>query len=594
KLLTSGARTVLPRQQTLRAVVDWSWDLLDEAERTVLREVSVFAGSWDLPAAEAVCTAPATDLIGALVDKSLVVAVPGGTDPSTGMRYRCLETIHEYAAERAAETPELLAAAEARHTVFFADLVERAEPMIRSADQLPWIARLETELDNIMAALQRTIDAGDAESAIAIVLNAGWFWWLRNYHREGAGWMGRVLRLAPTRLPAEDDPLYWPWMNLRLLHLHLASESGSPEARGDWVDREYIDALRTAFSQDVPEAGRFPGLIWPFTVFLVDGRHEDALIPLSRTVDNCRRNGSEWDLGVILMFRTHMAVDMLGNLSGVDEDLAELRELSRRVGDRWMRAQVCSAAGEAAMARSNHDAARAEYAEALRLAQEVGAFAEVPFLMARLAEVCYREGDGEGAARTLDEAAREADRSGVMDSRAYVRLLRALMAVDEGKIAEARRMCDAARAEASHGTPPPQFNAVLGAVEARILGAESGPGTGLASLVLTAREAVAAQCSEVVVASLADCAAALLSELGEHERATRVLATGTALRRERARPMPEATDAERVERVARAALGPAGYERERAEGAALTTDELVAELAEPLRGEPNRRRPATP
>lgn len=104
RLLTSGSRTVLPRQQTLRAVVDWSWDLLDEPERTLLRELSVFAGGWDLEAAEAVCTGPVADLVGALVDKSLVVAAPCEGDGGDGMRYRMLETIHEYATERAAES----------------------------------------------------------------------------------------------------------------------------------------------------------------------------------------------------------------------------------------------------------------------------------------------------------------------------------------------------------------------------------------------------------------------------------------------------------------------------------------------------------
>lgn len=105
RLLTSGSRTVLPRQQTLRAVVDWSWDLLDEPERTLLRELSVFAGGWDLEAAEAVCTGPVAELVGALVDKSLVVAAPCERGDGGGMRYRMLETIHEYATERAAELP---------------------------------------------------------------------------------------------------------------------------------------------------------------------------------------------------------------------------------------------------------------------------------------------------------------------------------------------------------------------------------------------------------------------------------------------------------------------------------------------------------
>ncbi|KOG40388.1 AfsR/SARP family transcriptional regulator, partial [Streptomyces resistomycificus] len=204
RLLTSGSRTVLPSQQTLRAVVDWSWDLLDEPERTVLREVSVFAGGWDLEAAEAVCTGPVTDLIGALVDKSLLVATPSERPGTAGMRYRMLETIHEYALERAAESPELRAAAERRHRAWVRALVEEAEPLLRSAAQLPWISRLETELDNIRAALHRALAAGAEEEAGALALAMGWFCWLRNYRREGAEWVARTLSLGATldRSPA--------------------------------------------------------------------------------------------------------------------------------------------------------------------------------------------------------------------------------------------------------------------------------------------------------------------------------------------------------------------------------------------------------
>ncbi|MEU9386311.1 BTAD domain-containing putative transcriptional regulator, partial [Streptomyces sp. NPDC048279] len=176
RLLTSGSRTLLPRQQTLRAVVDWSWDLLDEGERTVLREVSVFAGGWDLTAAEAVCTGPVADLVGALVDKSLIVATPDGPDGTGGMRYRMLETIHEYADERAAEVPGLRAAAERRHGAWARALVEEAAPELRSAEQLPWIRRLETDLDNIRAALDRAVRAGDEALAGRIVLAVSWFW----------------------------------------------------------------------------------------------------------------------------------------------------------------------------------------------------------------------------------------------------------------------------------------------------------------------------------------------------------------------------------------------------------------------------------
>ncbi|CAM5656378.1 Multi-domain regulator OS=Streptomyces glaucescens OX=1907 GN=SGLAU_10240 PE=3 SV=1 [Streptomyces glaucescens] len=127
------------------------------------------------------------------------------------MRYRLLETIHEYAAERAAEAPEQRAAAERRHRAWVRALVEEAEPQLRSAGQLPGISRLETELDNIRAALHRATAAADEAEATAITLAMGWFWWLRNYRQEGVHWVDRVLRLAagpahPT-LPARRGSL---------------------------------------------------------------------------------------------------------------------------------------------------------------------------------------------------------------------------------------------------------------------------------------------------------------------------------------------------------------------------------------------------
>ncbi|MEV0445619.1 BTAD domain-containing putative transcriptional regulator [Streptomyces spectabilis] len=602
RLLTSGSRTALPRQQTLRAVVDWSWDLLDDAERTVLREVSVFAGGWDLEAAEAVCTGPAADLIGALVDKSLVVATPGVGPDGPDMRYRMLETIHEYATERAAETPALRAAAEDRHGAYVRALVERAEPLLRSAEQLPWIRRLETELDNIRAAMHRAVEHRDEERATALALGMGWFWWLRNYRTEGADWIGHILdreRAAGAAEPPpgasplaagaagfeadladEDHPLYWSRMGLRMLHLFLTVEARPSEVLADDRARQYIFRVRDVLARPLPASGRFPGLLWPFTMYFLD-EPQNVVPSLDAAVANCRRFGGDWEVAITLMFRVHTVIDRPGHLVGVDEDLLELRELARRVGDRWLRAQVSSAAGEAAMVRGHHADARGEYEEALRLADEVGAHAETPFLLARLAEIAYRDGDREQALKGLDEASAEADRFGLMESRAFVSLMRASLAIDDGDAARARALCDAARAEGERGTMPPQFAAGLGHVEARITAAESGPGAGLAVLADVLRTALYHRCSEPVTASLVDAGAVLFLRLGDHVRAVRLLALATRWRGSHERPAPDRAQAERVEAEAREALGPRAYERERAAGDALTVDEVLAELAPP-------------
>ncbi|MFE9835934.1 BTAD domain-containing putative transcriptional regulator [Streptomyces sp. NPDC005551] len=603
RLLTSGSRTVLPRQQTLRAVVDWSWDLLDERERTVLCEASVFAGGWDLAAAEAVCTGPAADLVGALVDKSLIVATPYEDGAGGGMRYRMLETIHEYAAERADEVPGLRAAAERRHRAWARALVEEAEPQLRSAGQLPWIRRLETELDNIRAALRRAVLAGAEEEAGSLALAMCWFWWLRNYRQEGAEWTGRILRLGvvldaggdlsasdaadPVRAylagadSEETHPLHRMRMRLRMQELFLLAEAQPLEVLRDRFSPEYIRRVIGVFEKGGPDAAVMPGLVWPLAVHFL-GLSEDLRPALDASVANCRRYGGDWERGVTLMFRTHMIVDSPGGLHGIDGDLAELRTLSRRVGDRWMRAQVCSAAGEAATARGRFEEARSEYAEALRLAREVSAHVETPFLMARLAEIAFRSGDRTGALAALDEASAAADRHGVTDSRAFILVLRAHMALEDGEPDRARELYEAARAESGRGTPPPQFLAVLGQIDALVTATEAGPERGLAKLAETLRQALDTRCAEWVTASLVESAARLFADMDDLPRAVRLLAAAGHWRGVHPRPMPERCHAERVEADALTSLGPRRCESERGRGADFTPDDALRELKEAL------------
>ncbi|MFD7339359.1 ATP-binding protein [Streptomyces violascens] len=569
RLLTSGSRTVLPRQQTLRAVVDWSWDLLDETERAVLRRASVFAGGWDLAAAQAVCGA--TDDLAALVDKSLVIAVPA--PDGTGMRFRMLETIHEYAAERAAETPEVLREAADAHTAHYRELARRAEPRVRSREQLPWIGRLETELDNIRAVLRRTTTppTADESAATELALAMGWFWWLRNYRTEGAAWGLAVAGLSPAATD-ESDPRYWPRLHLDLLRFFLLSDAHPREGLDKPVVQDRLVQLRKAFEAGGPESARFPGLLWPFTTFFTD---TPALVreSIDAVVANCRLHGDAWARGVALMFRTHMAIDTPGGFAGIDDDLAELRELGRRVGDRWMRAQVASAAAEAAMMRGRPEQAKPAYEEALQLAREVGAHHEAPFLIARIAELAYRSGDLDSAEKSLAEASTEADRYRVGDAAPHIDSLLATIALDRGEPAAARVLREEAVALARTGPLPPHFAALLDSLGARITAAESGPLPGLRAMA-DALRAAAAECTEIVLAHLAGRAAQFLGDLDEHALAVRVLAAATAWRAGIPRSVPEQAMEDSVTSRARDALTPKSYEAESSAGSALTPAEV--------------------
>ncbi|MCT4357157.1 winged helix-turn-helix domain-containing protein [Streptomyces sp. Je 1-79] len=574
RLLTSGSRTVLPRQQTLRAVVDWSWDLLDTDERALLRQVSVFTGGWDLAAAEAL--APnAADVLGALVDKSLVVAAP--TDEGE-MRYRLLETIHEYAAERAAERPALLAAAETAHTAHFTALAERAEPLLRSGEQLPWIRRIETDLDNIRAALHRTIvSAPDEAAAHRLVFAMGWFWWLRNYRPEGMAWVEQTVGLGEDP-DDREDPRYWPRMELRMLSFFLSAESRAvADLRDDPEASALVRRVREAFGERPgPRSARFPGLLWPFTAYLTeDAPTIRAMLDLS--VETCRRYGGEWEIGVSLMFRTHLVIDMPGGMPGVDENLAELRALSRRVGDRWMRAQVASAAAEANTMRGRYEEAGEAYEEALGLAREVGAHAESPFLIARLAELSYRSGDMDAAEKGLDEAAAEVARHHVNnDTETFVGLMRALIALHRGEVRSARAHLDEVGRLVMTGTPPPHMDAALVGLSARVSAYEGRGVAAVAEAVEALRLALGAQCADFVTVHLAEGVATTLALSGAHTLAVRALGAVDTWRAAIPRSVPELREVEELMDRARTSMDETHRAKAYAEGAGLSPADVIA------------------
>ncbi|WP_260639460.1 AfsR/SARP family transcriptional regulator [Streptomyces angustmyceticus] len=557
RLLTSGSRTALPRQQTLRAVVDWSWELLDEPERALLRRLSVFAGGCTLPAAEAVCGEPAEDvlgLLGALVDKSLLVVDHRGAEP----RYRMLETIHAYSRERAAGRPEEHERTLARHTRHFLDFVTDAEPRLRSAEQLPWLARTEAEVDNVRAVLHRALTGRDVDTAERVVLAMGWFWWLRNYREEGASWVDRTAALhpAPEHL-ADTDPVFWAQMELRLLRLFLLQDQRLDRQADIPVNRALIDRLLTANRDPHPRSARFPGLLWPFTALFL-GNYDEILSLMDGAVATTRALGGSWELGISLMFRTHLAFDLPGGLESAEADEPELTALARRVGDRWMLAQVASATGQIRQLRGRYDEARTAYEEALALTSELGAHPEGPFLLARLAELHFAAGDVDGAEKALIRADEQAVEWGVQDPQAFNHLLRARIALWHGRPEAAHEACEAARAAAALGTPPPYFAVVLDALAGRVA-AETGE---LTEALSRCHEALSfgltLNCTPPVLAAAVESAAPALRRAGRPDDAARLLGAADAWRGDLPRTVPEQADVRHTAATLRAVLDDAG------------------------------------
>lgn len=213
-LLTGGSQAVLPRHQTLRTMVDWSWDLLSDTEQILLSRLSVFAGSMSLEAVEAVCvgndvdTDNLLDLLTALVNKSLVIA---RQEQGQEARFRLLETIRQFAWERL-ETTGHANHFRDRHLAYMRQLADRAEQELVRADQAKWMKRLDLELDNMRAALTWARET-DVEAGLRIA-TALWRFWHHGYIREGEAWFTQLLDLQELVTP--DVKVKALWMYGRL------------------------------------------------------------------------------------------------------------------------------------------------------------------------------------------------------------------------------------------------------------------------------------------------------------------------------------------------------------------------------------------
>ncbi len=211
-LLTDGGRTAAPQQRTLRATVDWSYDLLSEEEQILFRRLSVFAGGFTLVAAEEVCSGAGVekgavlDLLSGLVQKSLLMVVLGGA--GTDNRYRMLETIRAYALEKLDVSGEE-AALRSRHAAYFLELAEESEPQLLGPEQAKWLERLECEHDNSWSALLWLGERGEVERALR--LGSSWrFWWFRGHFAEGRSRLSALLEMpgAQTRTAERAKALH--------------------------------------------------------------------------------------------------------------------------------------------------------------------------------------------------------------------------------------------------------------------------------------------------------------------------------------------------------------------------------------------------
>ncbi|MEV4614301.1 BTAD domain-containing putative transcriptional regulator [Kitasatospora sp. NPDC049258] len=501
-LLTAGSRTLLPRQQTLRAVVDWSWDLLGKRERAVLRRFAVFAGGCTLESAEQVLAdgaeVPAeevADLLLSLVDKSLLVAGLGRQP-----RYWLLETIHEYAAERLAESGEEAEVA-GRHTASYRELVRTADQRMHGPGQLHWLAVLEREQDNVRAALRRVVDAGDEQQALVIALGMSWFWSLRDFRKEALAWYELVCPLgpdpfavgAPPPVPLEldpvDVPLPLPPEQLaearRQIHLHrmVARFTGDTSGFTDPSVIELSERVLALYTPDLPQSFRFPALLRLFAAF-VTGEMAGLRTLLDQAVEGARRHGRPVDLAFVLQMRARMLNDWVGGLEQAVRDSEEALALSIGQGDSWGMSEAYSSKAENLAKRGDAAGSAEAYRRAIELVEEIGAPQEVPLLRARLGEAVYEADPVEGERlirASLTEVGPGQSRDGTL---LYGRLLLCNIHVQRGEYAQALAELDQlAEVEGSFGPMVPEvLDSIVSCVRGWVTARAGDPAAGLALL----------------------------------------------------------------------------------------------------------------
>ena len=385
RLLTGGSRTALPRQQTLRATVEWSYEALDEPERRLFRQLVVFASGFTLDSAVAVCADAAPDSVlstqysvldslTALVDKSLVVAEPG---PDSDMRYWLLETLRQYGWEKLVEAGEAVTM-QGRHLDWCLALAERAAPELEAAEQSLWLARLDAADPDLRAVLGWCLE-DDVQAGLRLAGSLWPFWQVRSRFREGRHWLERLLHADGAPSPA---PTVWRVKAL-LGAGTLAAEEGALGAARTWYEEGLV------LSRTLGETDLTARLLRELGRLLTHmNEREPARVCLDESLALARAAGDQHGLAVSLYLLANWAAgpwDHQRAIAWCEESLAVLRAL----GDRWLMSHVLHLLGRIALVRGDIARAETAFTEVLATAQELGSpqvIAACQWLLGRVAQ----------------------------------------------------------------------------------------------------------------------------------------------------------------------------------------------------------------
>ncbi|MDQ2825721.1 MAG: tetratricopeptide repeat protein, partial [Actinomycetota bacterium] len=390
RLLSGGARTAVPRQQTLRAMVDWTYDALSDDERRLFEHLAVFGSGFTLPAAEQVAMGPLrpggggpseADVVGTLsglVNKSLVLAEPPGPDGHT--RYRLLETMRHYARERLAESGDA-ATVRSRHLSRAVDMARVAETALDGPEQAAVLDRLEAEHDDLRVALAWGTSGGDPEPALRLAISLTRFWEVRGHLIEGRGW----LEAALTAGGGSDLPA------LRALALNGAAVLA--QHQGDYAAAhglyEHSLALRRRLDDRLGVAAALVGLA---NLAALHGRLTNARAQFQEALE-IGRSLEEPHVVAAALTNLGWVAHASGELGTARALYEEALSVQRRLGDGHGTAMVMANLGDLALQQGDLDIADALHTEGLDLRRRIGDRSGVADSLTALGRVALARGD---------------------------------------------------------------------------------------------------------------------------------------------------------------------------------------------------------
>ncbi|MFI6742391.1 BTAD domain-containing putative transcriptional regulator [Nonomuraea sp. NPDC050451] len=421
RLLTRGSRTALPRHQTLHAVVAWSWDLLDESEQRLARRLSVFVGGARPEVAEQVCGLP-EDVLFSLAEKSLVEFVDG--------RFRMLETIRAFCAERLAESGEAesISEAHARHCL---DLVMTADPRLRTGEQLEWLVRLDEESDELDAAIRWAAASGRPELGLRLLAHCACYWWMRGNRVTSAHLAADLLAALGFRHPPGMEEEYVMCVLIRAWTGGIDEELRGRLAEARQLLPPYNLPMRLEFLMMLLSAFTGP-----------PGEYDEVYTVLTDRVDELQ----PWQ-EALSYSGVGFLLQSVGRVAEAADNFERSLAAFKALGERWGMVMTLSGLGSLHQAEGDFTTASALADEALAVASELGAETEIAETLCRRGDARLNLADATGARADYLRAAEMSRRNGSTETMAWAHLGLGQVALFQGDLDEARALLVQARDE---------------------------------------------------------------------------------------------------------------------------------------------------